>query len=82
MDTAESLKRTIALTQELESVVKTMKALAGVNIRQCENASQAVEMGFKIALRDLPPQALPLRRAPGTKLGAVVFGSIRGCADS
>jgi F-type H+-transporting ATPase subunit gamma len=85
MDTPESLRRTIAVTEELQSVVKTMKALAGVNIRQCERASQAVaeynrtiEMGFQIALRHLPEHALPPRHAGGTKLGAVIFGSDQG----
>ena len=34
METAESLRRSIHVAEELQSVVKTMKALAGVNIRQ------------------------------------------------
>ena len=42
MQTAESLRRTISVTQELQSVVKTMKALAGVNIRSYERAAHAV----------------------------------------
>ena len=42
MQTAESLRRTIAVTEELQSVVKTMKALAGVNIRQYERAAHAI----------------------------------------
>ena len=42
METAESLRRSIAVTEELQSVVKTMKALAGVNIRQYERAAHAV----------------------------------------
>ena len=85
METPESLRRTIVVTAELQSVVKTMKALAGVNIRQCERAAQAVaqynrtiEMGFQIALRHLPAHALPPRHAPGIKLGAVIFGSDQG----
>jgi F-type H+-transporting ATPase subunit gamma len=85
MESAESLRRTIAITAELQSVVKTMKSLAGVNIRQCERAAQAVaeynrtiEMGFQIALRHLPAHALPPRHARGNKLGAVIFGSDQG----
>src|ERR1039458_3835575 len=60
MHTSESLRRTIAVTEELQSVVKTMKALAGVNIRQYERAAHAVaeynhsiEMGLQIALQRL-----------------------------
>ncbi len=85
MDTSESLNRTIAVTQELHTVVKNMKALAGVNIRQCERAAHAVaeynrtiEMGFQVALQRLPPHLLPPKYPPGQKLGAVVFGSDQG----
>jgi len=85
METAESLTRAISVTQELHSVVKNMKALAGVNIRQCERAAHAVaeynrtiEMGLQIALRSLPAHLLPPKYAPGQKLGAVVFGSDQG----
>ena len=85
MQTAESLRRTIAVTQELQSVVKTMKALAGVNIRQYERAAHAVaeynrtvEMGLQIALRRLPAQICRAARAPAAKLGAIVFGSDQG----
>lgn len=85
METAESLRRTIKVTEELQSVVKTMKALAGVNIRQYERAAHAVaeynrtvEMGLQIALQRIPVHALPPRYAPGTKLGAIIFGSDQG----
>jgi F-type H+-transporting ATPase subunit gamma len=84
MQTTESLRRTIAVTQELQSVVKTMKALAGVNIRQYESAAHAVaeynrtvEMGLQIALRRLPAQIAAPQRTGG-KLGAIVFGSDQG----
>ena len=85
METAESLRRTIAVTKELQSVVKTMKALAGVNIRQYERAAHAVaeynrtvEMGLQAALQKLPAHLLPPKYAPGTKLGAIIFGSDQG----
>ena len=84
MQTTESLRRTIAVTQELQSVVKTMKALAGVNIRQYESAAHAVaeynrtvEMGLQIALRRLPAQ-IPAPQTTGGKLGVIVFGSDQG----
>jgi F-type H+-transporting ATPase subunit gamma len=85
MQTSESLRRTIAVTEELQSVVKTMKALAGVNIRQYERAAHAVaeynhsiEMGLQIALQRLHvPAGVPQTVAKG-KLGAIVFGSDQG----
>jgi len=88
MQNAESLRRTIAVTQELQSVVKTMKALAGVNIRQYERAAHAVaeynhtvEMGLHVALQKL--QSLPEGRTGSEqgrsgKLGAIIFGSDQG----
>lgn len=82
MEALESLKRTIHVTRELQSLVKTMKVLAGLNIRQYERAAHAVtqynrtvEMGLQIMLRDVPEPALP---APGGRLGAIVFGSDQG----
>jgi len=85
METAESIRRTLAVTEELQSVVKTMKALAGVNIRQYERAAHAVaqynrtiEMGLQIALQRIPAAALPTGRPTGVKLGAIVFGSDQG----
>jgi F-type H+-transporting ATPase subunit gamma len=85
MEALEALKRTISVTGSLQSLVKTMKVLAGVNIRQYERAARAVaeynrtiEMGLQIALQSLPEQALPPRHAPGRKLGAIIFGSDQG----
>lgn len=85
MQTGESLRRAVAVTEELQSVVKTMKALAGVNIRQCERAAHAiaqynrtVEMGLQIALRHFPAHPLPFGYAPKGKIGAIVFGSDQG----
>ncbi|MBZ5602296.1 MAG: F0F1 ATP synthase subunit gamma [Acidobacteriia bacterium] len=85
MEAAEKLRRAVAVTEELHSVVKTMKALAGVNIRQYERAAHAVaaynrtvEMGLQIALGRMPPHAIPPRYAAGPKLGAIVFGSDQG----
>jgi F-type H+-transporting ATPase subunit gamma len=85
MEAIEALKRTIHVTKELQSLVKTMKILAGLNIRQYERAAHAVseysrtvEMGLQIAVRNLPEPLLPPRHAPGHKLGAIVFGSDQG----
>jgi F-type H+-transporting ATPase subunit gamma len=85
MEAIEGLKRTIHVTRELQSLVKTMKVLAGLNIRQYERAAHAVgeynhtiEMGLQVALRSLPEPLLPPRHAPGPKLGAIIYGSDQG----
>lgn len=85
MEALEGLKRTIHVTGELQSLVKTMKVLAGLNIRVYERAARAaaeynrtIERGLEIALKDLPEYVLPPRHAPGSKLGAIVFGSDQG----
>jgi F-type H+-transporting ATPase subunit gamma len=81
----ETLKSRIASTENLQSVVKTMKALAAVNIRQYEQAIAAlknymktVEMGLQIVLRSRPGFHIGARRAPQGLLGAVIFGSDQG----
>ncbi len=85
MQSSESLKRTIAVTGELHSVVKTMKALAGLNIRQYERAARAVseynrsiEMGLQIALQGLGAPRYRGNHPSRSKLGAIVFGSDQG----
>ena len=85
MHTIEGLKRTIQSTEDLQSVVKTMKALAAVNIRQYERAveslkdyNKAVEMGLQVVLRDRPEFMVEARPAPHDRLGAVIFGTDQG----
>jgi F-type H+-transporting ATPase subunit gamma len=85
MQTIEDLKRHIESTQDLQSVVKTMKALAAVNIRQHEKAvesledyNRTVEMALRAVLRVRPDLPVGARAAPPGELGAVVFGSDQG----
>jgi F-type H+-transporting ATPase subunit gamma len=85
METLESLKKRIESTEDLRSVVKTMKALAAVNIRQYERAvasladySRAIEMGLQVLVRSRPGVSLGTKRAPKNQLGAIVFGSDQG----
>lgn len=84
METLEALRRRIANTEDMQSVVTTMKTLAAVSIRQYEAAvealvdyDRAVGMAFQILLRDRHVGAIEkpvdVRRA-----GAVVFGSDQG----
>jgi F-type H+-transporting ATPase subunit gamma len=85
MLTIEDLKKKIQSTEDLQSLVKTMKALAAVNIRQHERAveslkdyNKAVEMGLQIVLRNRPDLPIRSRRAPKDRLGAIIFGSDQG----
>lgn len=88
METVEGLKRKLGSTEELLSVVKTMKAMAAVNIRQYEKAvrslagyARTVELGLAVVLGagGRPPAAR--RRATG-RLGVIIFGSDQGMAGS
>jgi F-type H+-transporting ATPase subunit gamma len=83
--TAEELKKKIESTEDLQSVVKTMKALAAVNIRQYERAvesladyTQAVEMGLRIVLQSGPFVSIMAKSAPQDHIGVLVFGSDQG----
>ncbi len=83
MKSLEELRRNMAVTSELHSLVKTMKALAGVNLRQYERAAQAIneydstiEAGLQVALQHVPEPAPP--RHGGRRMGALVFGSDQG----
>ncbi len=84
---AEELQRKIAIAGDLESVVRSMKALAASSIGQYEKAvealeaySRTVELGLSACLRGAPPIPSPPRSASrdGRAIGAVVFGSDQG----
>jgi F-type H+-transporting ATPase subunit gamma len=87
-DTTESLRRKISSAGELQSVVRTMKALAASSIGQYENSVRAltdyyrtVELGLGACFRENPPAApSELRNAPHRAgvISAVVFGSDQG----
>jgi len=84
MDTLEQFRHTLASMEGLASIVRTMKVLSAVSIRQYERSAQAlaqysrgVELALHVVLRDMPQAAPPPRRPPG-RLGAVVFGSDHG----
>ena len=86
MQTIESLRRKIKSTQDLLSVVKTMKALAAVSIRQYQRAvesladyNETVERGLQIVLKAEEKTAMAKpKSAPIAKVGAIVFGSDQG----
>lgn len=85
METVESLKRRINTAEDLHSLVRTMKALAAVNIRQLEHAVESlgdyrrtIELGLRVVLRQRGRGSVKTRTAPQQSLGAVVFGSDQG----
>lgn len=86
-DTAASLRRKIASAGELESVVRTMKAMAASNIGQYENAVRslddyyrAVQLGLAACFRQGGSSGAKTRvaRKETGEIGAIVFGSDQG----
>jgi F-type H+-transporting ATPase subunit gamma len=84
-DTTAGMRRKIAGAGDLQSVVRTMKAVAASSIGQYEQSvsaladfNRAVELGLGACFRKSGPAPLtPERKAPGA-IGAVVFGSDQG----
>jgi F-type H+-transporting ATPase subunit gamma len=87
-DTTESLRRKISSAGDLQSVVRTMKALAASSIGQYEKSVRAlgdyyrtVELGLGACFREGTPMAQTVERNGNTNtgdIGAVVFGSDQG----
>jgi F-type H+-transporting ATPase subunit gamma len=85
MQTTESLKRRIKSAGDLLSVVKTMKALAAVSIRQYQKAveslddyNRTVEMGLQIVLKEHMGATTQRKGETIKRLGVIVFGSDQG----
>ena len=87
-DTIASLRRKIGGAGDLQSVVRTMKALAASSIGQYEQSVRAlvdyyriVELGLSVCFREngSAPLIVKRKRKTGTiAIGAVVFGSDQG----
>lgn len=84
METLEQLRGRLDTFDDLAAIVRTMKALAAVSIRQYERAVRSladyyrtVELGLHVVLRDMPPPPVASRRRT-ERIGAVVFGSDHG----
>ena len=87
-DTTASLRRKIGSAGDLQSVVRTMKALAASSIGQYEKSvhaladySRTLELGLGVCLRESEPEALlaePKGYDDKGAIGAVVFGSDQG----
>jgi F-type H+-transporting ATPase subunit gamma len=86
-DTAASLRRKIASAGDLESVVRTMKAMAASSIGQYENAVRAlddyyrtVQLGLAASFRqgETADALTPVPQKETGAIGAIVFGSDQG----
>jgi F-type H+-transporting ATPase subunit gamma len=86
MQTSELIKRQIQSADKLLSVVKTMKILAKVSIRQYEIAVESlgdyyrtVEMGMQIVLRQYQISPSPFSEKKEKRaIGVIVFGAGQG----
>ncbi len=87
-DTTISLQRKISGADDLQSVVRTMKALAASSIEQYERSvralgdySRAVELSLGVCFRENETAAMSMDttgQRNTTTIGAVVFGSDQG----
>lgn len=87
-DTTASLQRKIGSAGDLQSVVRSMKALAASSVGQYEQSVRAladyyrtVELGLSVCLRNsasLTPMPEGTGRAGRAAVGAIVFGSDQG----
>ena len=85
MQAIEGLKRQISTAEALQDIVKTMKTLAAVSIRQFERAvesladyNRTIDLGLQVVLGQGAPPIPATRPAPDGRLGAIVFGSDQG----
>ena len=87
-DTAASMRRKISGAADLQSVVRTMKAVAASSIGQYERSVRAlddyyraIQMGLGACIRESGQEPLTVerqKRAVTGVIGAVVFGSDQG----
>src|SRR5580693_222415 len=86
-DTQASLQRKISSAGDLQSVVRTMKALAASSIGQYEKSvlaladyDRTVELGLSVCFRNREAAALEAGRpdAGAKVVSAIVFGSDQG----
>jgi F-type H+-transporting ATPase subunit gamma len=87
METLEALRRKIEGAEDMHSIVRTMKSLAAVHIREYESAVEAmdeyvrtVELGLRVALGASTGGSLLLAsdKDDSEEAGFVVFGSGHG----
>ncbi len=88
MEKLQTLSRRIESAKDMRSVVKTMKALAAVNIREYEKAvdsvrtyAEIIETGLQGLLKVNPVEGgIRIEQQSSGRRGAIVFGSDQGLA--
>lgn len=85
MKTLEALQRDIDTSADLQGIVRTMKVLAAVSIRQYERAqeslehySRTVELGIQAVFQNQAAAAKSDKQEHSGGIGAVIFGSDHG----
>ena len=85
MKTLEALQREMDTTADLQGIVRTMKVLAAVSIRQYERAQESllhynrtVELGLQAVLKQQRSTAVNVQKKAQPSVGAVIFGSDHG----
>src|SRR5690606_12965730 len=85
MQTIEALRKRLETTEDLRSIVRTMKALATVSIRQYEDSvaslaeyARSVNLGMQALLRLRPDAVRDVSGPLAVRPGAIVFGSDQG----
>jgi F-type H+-transporting ATPase subunit gamma len=85
MQTIEAIKRQLETAGDLRSIVRTMKALAAVSIRQYEEAlaslaeyARSVELGMQALVRHRPAAIASMPAEPARRPGVIVLGSDQG----
>jgi F-type H+-transporting ATPase subunit gamma len=88
MESLEALARRMATAEDMRDLVRTMKSLAAVSIRQYERSVTAlteydrtIELGLRAVLRDHPDVSSRTRRV-GATTGVLVLGSDQGLCGS
>lgn len=88
MTTLETLSRRIAAIEDLQSLVRSMKTLSAVSVRQFEKAEaslrlfeRTIDLGLQVVLRDFSIIE-GRRRARNARDALIVFGSDRGLCGS
>lgn len=85
MQTLDAIQRDMDTAADLQAIVRTMKALAAVSIRQYERALESltdykltVEMGLQVVLQDHQAVLTEQQKKQHLWTGAIVFGSDHG----
>jgi F-type H+-transporting ATPase subunit gamma len=85
METLESIRRRIRNGEDLHAIVKTMKIMAAVSIRQYERAVESLteynrttELGLRVALSGWAQNQNNEKKIKNGSLGVIVFGTDQG----